>query len=103
LVYQNGLCYYTCLSNYVDNGLGGCVQKNSVNCVTGKFLLDGNCVNTCPATYYANSVSGKCKLCPVNCNQCSSSSFCTVCALPYTANSQGLCVIKTNTCSNGQY
>ncbi len=98
LVYQNGLCYTNCVSGHVDNGNGGCILRNAaLNCVVGQFLLDGNCVSSCPVTFFGNPTSGRCESCASNCNQCSSASVCRTCALPYVVNSQGVCILSNAT------
>lgn len=44
----------------VDNGFGGCVKSNATQCLAGQFLLNGNCLNSCPAGYFGNTASKSC-------------------------------------------
>ena len=46
----------------VDNGFGGCVnnRSNATQCLIGQFILNGNCLNSCPAGYFGNATSRSC-------------------------------------------
>ena len=105
MFYLNGLCYYTCLNNLVDNGYGGCVAKSNIStCSSGQFLLNANCLNLCPVGYFGNTLSKNCENCPTNCNECVNSQQCTSCAASYTLTSQSQCTTKpVSFCSPGLY
>ena len=69
MVYQNGLCYYSCLMRYVDNNQGGCVLAGtpsipstpSTGCNASQFLFGSNtCLDQCPQAYFGNISSRKC-------------------------------------------
>lgn len=105
LFYLNGLCYYTCVNNLVDNGYGGCVtQSTTSQCSSNQYLLNGTCLNLCPIGYFGNTVTKNCELCQSNCNQCANAQQCTSCASNYILNSQGQCTSQPlSLCSAGLY
>lgn len=73
-------CFPKCLT---CDGIG---FNKCTSCSTGSkfgpFLLNGECLDNCPSTYYADIKDGKCKLCDNKCLSCfnAGSEACYTCA-----------------------
>ncbi len=85
----NNVCQQ-CNSNFI-------LTNNSCVCQSGWFpnstnSLSASCI--CSPSQGSNPAVNLCTKCNVtNCLQCSSATFCNVCAAPYTLNSNGVCVL----------
>lgn len=97
------MCIYGgCFEGYAPNGNGGCIRSaaksasnQAVACSGNQFVQDGQCVGTCAAKYYPDSITRKCLACSANCVTCFSSSYCVICDTGY-AMVAGNCVASTS-------
>lgn len=81
--------FYDCL-NCSTNCLTCSDSISCVNCTTGSFLYNGQCITTCPSGYYKYNTD--CQKCPISCVTCSSQANCTTCISQYTLDSYGNCI-----------
>jgi len=74
-------CDVSCLS------CNGSTSADCISCIPGRSLHSGQCVETCPAGYYAAATTTHCEPCPWPCSTCTGSSaagtaMCTSCVAP---------------------
>jgi proprotein convertase subtilisin/kexin type 5 len=74
----------------------GCYSCDSLtactHCSTGYFMLISQlCASSCPAQFYADSLTSQCEVCPYDCETCESAGVCLTCAGGSTLTSAGRC------------
>lgn len=99
---SNYSCLSSCPTGYVSVNQSCTVcSSNCLTCVTvtfcsschnGSYLLNGNCYNPCPSTYFGNSQTMKCESCHFSCSSCTSYSFCNVCFTGYYMQANNSCI-----------
>ena len=96
----NDATTYTCqtgcqLGEYLDSTQNECMPcdttcltckgsnpNDCLSCSSTLFLLDNECLTSCPDDYYSqivNNINGVCSACSDNCQKCSNSTVCLVC------------------------
>lgn len=66
-------CHKTC------SKCTGPFSNNCLECADMKYVLNGECISSCPIRYYSDFNSTVCKKCNNNCLQCSSADNCYQC------------------------
>jgi len=100
---SGGACVASCPGGLLPNLTNVCVacqcntcsmtSYNCTSCSGSKSLFQRQCLLQCPTGYY--SASNLCAACSSNCAQCTSSTRCLYCYLPYLLSNQSgssLCV-----------
>ena len=103
--FYQGVCYFgSCISGFVTNNFGGCVEQTNptptTNCPPGQFLSQNGCTTNCPSGTYPDTITGRCLACSANCVNCFSGSVCVTCQSGYQSIN-GACAQVTS-CANGQ-
>lgn len=95
------VCVSECLDGFRDNGFGACIEQTQVSGCSFPYFYQDQCVSTCSAGSYPNSVNRVCETCSSNCFSCMSSAFCTSCRSGYDLN-DGICIVGKK-CTGNQY
>lgn len=66
-------CHATCAT------CNGSSESQCITCRSGRFALDGRCLNTCQAGFYADKKRAECMPCPMGCATCASNGLCLTC------------------------
>lgn len=71
----------------------GCISRSlCLTCAPSYYLLDFNCVISCPFGYYANKRTWECSACSPSCTTClSEPGFCTSCPVNFRLTSSSTC------------
>jgi len=63
-----------------------------LTCHSNSYLLNGNCINPCPNSFFANTTLQICIACPYSCSLCLNSSFCSSCLSGYELQTNNSCI-----------
>ncbi|EAR96334.2 latrophilin/CL-like GPS domain protein (macronuclear) [Tetrahymena thermophila SB210] len=85
------------MCNNVCNDCSAGTASDCMSCKSPLSLQGNQCQQQCNIGYYSNQ--GICLLCSQNCLQCTSASYCTVCAQGYISI-QGVCQLCNFKCSS---
>ncbi|XP_053949686.1 furin-like protease 2 isoform X1 [Anastrepha ludens] len=96
--YNCASCHSSCAT------CNGSAESQCITCRSGRFALDGKCLNNCPDGYYADKKRQECVACPTGCATCSSNGFCLTCHENWTRNKKGKCIISgSENCDESEY
>jgi len=76
-----------------DTSCKDCIDKGEkcLSCMGNTSILEGKCLNSCPATYFKDIEKTKCEKCPVGCEDCSNREKCAKCAQGFYLNEDAQC------------
>lgn len=87
LIFSCASCHSSC------DTCNGSAESQCITCRSGRYALDGKCLNRCPDGYYADKKRQECVACPTGCATCTTNGFCLTCQQNWTLNKKGKCII----------
>lgn len=96
---------YNCASCHLScSTCNGSSESQCITCRSGRFALDGKCLNSCPAGYYGDKKRQECVPCPIGCATCSSNGICLTCKDNWVLNKKNKCIVKgSDACDDSEY
>ncbi|XP_055845205.1 furin-like protease 2 isoform X2 [Episyrphus balteatus] len=96
--YNCASCHSSCAT------CNGSSESQCITCRSGRYALDGKCLNSCPDGYYSDKKRQECVACPTGCATCSSNGFCLSCKDNWMKNKKAKCIVNgSENCDESEY
>lgn len=91
------LLFFICSCASCHSSCSTCNGSSETQCITcrsGRFSIEGKCLNNCPNGYYGDKKRQECMPCPTGCETCTTNGFCLTCKENWNKNKKNRCILN---------